>query len=139
MFRNILIAVDADRRADALRLLALAAELRCCFGASLTVATVLTDWSMVARAGRSPDAADRLFEVARARLAALAHKIPDMDDAEHRVETGPVHRGILRAAAHADADLILLASSASGWRAMLFGTAARVARRAACSVFILRG
>lgn len=139
MFRNILIAVDPDRRTDALRLLALAAELRRCFGASLTVATVLSDWSMVARAGRSPGAADRLFEVARARLAALAYGVPGMNDAEHHVETGPVHRGILKAATRADADLILLASSASGWGAMLFGTAARVARRAACSVFILRG
>ena len=65
MFRNILIAVDADRRADALKLLALAAELRRCFGASLTIATVLTDWSMVVRAERSRGAADRLGEVAR--------------------------------------------------------------------------
>ena len=51
MVRNILIAVDPDRRAGALRLLALAGELRRCLGASLTVATVLTDWSLVARAG----------------------------------------------------------------------------------------
>lgn len=138
MFRNILIAVDADRRADALKLLALAAELRRCFGASLTIATVLTDWSMVVRAERSLGAAGRLGEVARARLAALAHKVPGIEGAEHRVETGPVHRGILKAAAHVGADLILLSSPASGWRGMLFGTAARVARRAGCSVFILR-
>lgn len=138
MFRNILIAVDPDRRADAVRLLALAAELRRCFGASLTIATVLTDWSMVARAERSPGAADRLVEVARARLAALVHKVSGIAGAEHRVETGSVHRGILNAAAHVGADLILLSAPASGWRGSLFGTAARVARGAGCSVLIIR-
>lgn len=139
MVRNILIAVDPDRRAGALRLLALAGELRRCLGASLTVATVLTDWSLVARAGRSRGASDRLIEVAGARLTALAHGIPGMEDSAHRVETGAVHRGILSAAAHVDADLILLSSSASGWQKRWFGTAARVARRARCSIFIARG
>ena len=139
MFRSILVAVDPDRRAEATKLLAVAAELRHSFGAALTLATVMPDWSMMLRAQRSPVAARQLFETAEARLAVLAQSVAGVGEAQHRVESGLVYRGILNAAARIGADLILLSSPAPRWQDRLFGTtASRVARHASCSVFVIR-
>lgn len=139
MFRSILVAVDPDRRAEAMKLLAVATELRRSFDAALTLATVMPDWSMMLRAQRSPDAVQQHFKVAEARLAALAHSIAEVGEVGHRVESGLLYRGILNAAASVGADLILLSSPASGWLDAMFGTtASRVARHARCSVFIVR-
>lgn len=139
MFRSILLAVDPDRREEATKLLAFAAELRSNFGAALTLATVMPDWSMMLRAQRSPVAVRQLFGVAEARLAALAHSVAGVGEAYYRVESGLVYRGILNAAASVNADLILLSSPAPRWQDGLFGTtAARVARHAPCSVFVVR-
>ena len=139
MFRSILLAVDPDRREEAMKLLAVAAELRCTFGAALTLATVMPDWSMMLRAQRSPVAVRQLFEVAEARLAALAHSVAGVGEVHCRVESGLIYRGILNAAASVNADLILLSSPVPRWQDGLFGTTAtRVARRAPCSVFVVR-
>lgn len=139
MFRSILVAVDPDRRAEATKLLAVAAEIRRTFGAALTLATVMSDWGVMLRAQRSPVAARQLFEVAEARLAALAHSVAGVGEAHYRVESGLVYRGILNAAASVNADLILLSSPALRWQGGLFGTTAtRVARHAPCSVFVVR-
>lgn len=139
MFRSILVAVDLDRRTEATRLLTVAAGLRRSFGAAPTLATVMSDWNMMLRVQRSPFAARQLFEAAEARLAALAHSVAGVGEAQYRVESGLVYRGILNAAASVGADLILLSSPASGWRDAVFGTtASRVARHAPCSVFVVR-
>jgi len=139
LFRSILVAVDPDRRAEATKLLAVAAELRRSFGATLTLATVLPDWSMMLRAQRSPVTARQLFEAAHARLAALAHSVAGVGEARYRVESGLVYRGILNAAASVDADLILLSSPVPRWQDGLLGTtASRVARHASRSVFVIR-
>ena len=74
MFRSILVAVDPDRRAEATRLLEVAAELRRSFDATLTLATVMSEWAVMLRAQRSVGASG-LFEAAEARLAALAHSV----------------------------------------------------------------
>ena len=139
MFRNILIVVDPDQHGEATKLLAVAAELRGSFGSALTRATVLSDWSVMLRAERSPVAARQLFEAAEARLAALAHSVAGVGEARHRVESGFTYRGILDAAANMSADLILLSCAGPRWRDELFGTtASRVARHASCSVFVVR-
>lgn len=138
MFRSILVIVDPDRRAEATRLLEVAAELRRSFDATLTLATVMSEWSVMLRAERSVGASG-LFEAAEARLAALAHSVAAVEEARYRVETGRSHRGILNAAASVSADVILLSSPAPKWQDRLFGTTAmRVARNSSCSVFIIR-
>lgn len=139
MFRSILVAVDPEQRAEATKLLAIAAVLRSSFGAALTLATVISYSSILRRAQRSPGAAHQLFEVAEARLAALTHSVAGMGEVAYRVESGLVYRGILNAAASVGADLILLSSPVPGWQSALLGTtASRVARQAPCSVFIVR-
>lgn len=139
MFRSILVAIDPDVRAEATKLLAVAAELRRSFGSALTLATVMPDWSVMLRAQRSPVAARQLFEVAEARLAALAHSVAGVDEVQRRVESGLVYRGILNAADCVSADLILLSTPAHRWQDRLFGTtASRVARHASCSVLVIR-
>jgi nucleotide-binding universal stress UspA family protein len=138
LFRSILVAVDPDRRAEATRLLEVAAELRRSFDATLTLATVMSEWSVMLRAERSVGASG-LLGAAEARLAALAHSVAAVGDARFRVETGRAHRGILNAAAGVNADLILLPSRAPKWQDRLFGTTAlRVARNSSSSVFIIR-
>lgn len=139
MFHSILVAVDPDRRAEATKLLAVAAELRRSFGATLTLATVMPDWKTMFRAQRSQVAARQLFEVADARLAALAHSVAGAGETHCRVESGLVYRGILNAAESVNADLILLSTPAPRWQDRLVGTTAgRVARHALCSVFVVR-
>jgi nucleotide-binding universal stress UspA family protein len=134
-----LVAIDPDAGAEATKLLAVAAELRRTFGSALTLATVMPDWSVILRAQRSPVAARQLFEIAEARLAALAHSVAGVHEAQCRVESGFVYRGILNAAASVSADLILLSSPAPRWQNRLFGTtASRVARQSTCSVFVIR-
>ncbi|MBW8297813.1 universal stress protein [Sphingopyxis sp.] len=139
MFSSILVAIDPDAGAEATKLLAVAAELRRTFGSALTLATVMPDWSVMLRAQRSPVAVRQFFEIAEARLAALAHSVAGVDEAQCRVESGFVYRGILNAAASVSADLILLSSPAPRWQNGLFGTtASRVARQSSCSVFVIR-
>lgn len=139
MFRNILIVVDPDRHGEATKLLTVAAEFRRSFSSALTLATMLSDWSVMLRAERSPVAARQLFEAAEARLASLAHSVAGVSEARNRVESGCTYRGILNAAANVNADLILLSCAAPRWRDGLFGTtASRVTRHASCSVLLVR-
>jgi len=135
LFRSILVAVDPDRSAEAMNLLALAVELRRDPGVALTLVNVFPNLMTTLPAQRSPV----ILEGAEARLAALAHSVAGADQAQLGVKSGFACRGLLDAAARIGADVILLPAPAQRWQDRLLGTtASRVAPRAQCSVFVVR-
>jgi len=139
LYRSILVPIDLDERDRSASSLATAATLARAFDASLTLMTVLPDWSILLRAERSPVAVRQLFDSTEARLAALGHKIENAGGLIIRVESGIVYRGILAAAREISADLIVMAPDRSKWTDAILGTTAmRVSRRAHCSVFLVR-
>jgi universal stress protein F len=139
MYRTILLPVDLDHTSSWEKALPTATDLCRCFDASLTLVTVVPDWSLILEVQRSPIAYREYLEVARARLATLANSIAEPQAVEHHVETGSIHGGILAVADRIAADLIVLSSHRPEMKDYLLGAnAARVVRHARCSVFVVR-
>lgn len=138
MYSRILVAVDLDRSWSWAGALPVAVALARCFSARLTLCSVVRDAEAALEAEWSPIGYREMLDIAKARLAELASGAGMPIDVE--VGTGTVCSGILSVAERIDADLILLASHVPGLRDHLWSAqAARVARRAACSVLIVRG
>jgi nucleotide-binding universal stress UspA family protein len=138
MYSNILIAVDMDQPAPSLeRTLADASALARCFSARATLCTVVRDAEAEIQAEWSAIGYREMLELARVRLREIASGLDLPVGVE--VGTGTVCGGILEVAERIGADLIVLASHRPGMKDHLIAAnAARVARRAACSVLIVR-
>ena len=138
MYKNILIAVDAGEPASWADALPVAAELARCFSARLTLCSVVRDVEAELEAEWSPIGYREMLELARVRLIELAATLPDLN-ADVEVGTGTICRGVLEVAERVQADLIVLASHVPELKDyLLSANAAQVARRAACSVLVVR-
>lgn len=139
MYSNILIAVDLDQPAASLEgTLAVASALARCFSACATLCTVVRNVEAGIQAEWSAIGYREMLELAQVRL----HEIASGIDLPLGIEvgTGTICGGILEAAERVGADLIVLASHEPGMKDYLIAAnAARVARRSACSVLIVRG
>jgi universal stress protein F len=138
MYRNILVAVDADEPASWADALPAAAGLARCFSARLTLCSVVRDMEAELEAEWSPIGYREMLDLTRVRLAELASGI-DGVAVDVEVGMGTICGGILEVARRVGADLVLLASHVPGMKDLVWaGNAARVARRADCSVLIVR-
>ena len=138
MYKNILIAVDADEPASWADALPVAAGLARCFSARLTLGSVVRDVEAEMEAEWSPIGYREMLELARVRLLELAATLPDLA-VDVEVGTGTICRGVVEVAERVQADLIGLASHVPELKDyLLSANAARVARRAACSVLVVR-
>lgn len=138
MYKHILIAVDADEPSSWADALPVAAELARCFSARLTLCSVVRDVEAEVEAEWSPIGYREMLELARVRLLELAGTLPDLA-VDVEVGAGTICRGVLEVAERVQADLIVLASHVPELKDyLLSANAARVARRAACSVLVVR-
>lgn len=138
MYKNILVAVDTDEPASWADALPVAARLARCFSARLTLCSVVRDVEAELKAEWSPIGYREMLELARVRLLELASTLPGLA-ANVEVGTGTVCRGVLAVAERVQADLIVLASHVPELKDyLLSANAARVARRAPCSVLVVR-
>lgn len=138
MYKSILIAVDADEPALWTDALPVAAEIARRFSARLTLCSVVRDLEAELEAEWSPIGYREMLELARVELLELAATLPDLA-VDVEVGIGSICRGVLEVAGRVQADLIVLASHVPELKDyLLSANAARVARRAACSVLVVR-
>ena len=138
MYSNILIALDPDQPHSWADALPVAVKLAHCFSARLTLCTVVRDVEAELEAEWSPIGYREMLELARVRLLELASTLPGLT-VNVEVGTGTVCRGVLAVAERVQADLIVLASHVPELKDyLLSANAARVARRAPCSVLVVR-
>lgn len=138
MYRNILVAVDTDEPDSWAEVLSVAAKLAHCFPARLTLCSVVRDVKAELQAEWSPIGYREMLELARIRLLELAATLPGLN-VDVEVGTGTVCGAVLQLAERVQADLIVLASHVPELKDyLLSANAARVARRAACSVLVVR-
>lgn len=138
MYRNILLAIDVDEPGAWHQALSVAVSLTKCFSGHLTLCSVLRDLESL-DVQRSPIGYREKLEVIRARLGNLASTIDDLS-VDVEVGTGTICGGILEVADRVSADLIVIASHQPGPSDyVVSANAARVARRAPCSVLVVRG
>lgn len=110
-----------------------------CFGAKVTLTTVLEDTIPVLNAQWSTFADRNALSRAETRLSSLADKFKCGEVMETLVRTGGVRSGILEAADAVEADLIVLASSRPEmWDRVIGPAALHVVRQARCSVMVVR-
>lgn len=139
MYRSILVPVDLDQPSSWEKALPTAVALCQCFGASLTLATVVPERAVMLEAQWSPIAYREMLEVARARLGSLASSVEGAGEVAHQVESGGIYATILAIGERIGADLIILSSHRPAMRDYLLGAnASRVVRHARCSVFVVR-
>lgn len=139
MYRQILVAIDVDDPVSWERSLPVAVALARCFSAKLTLCSVLRDTEVALEAQWSPIAFRDLIETKRAKLDLIARDA-SCTAIDVEVEVGSVIGGILHMAeASCATDLIVIHSHHPAFRDyFLPGNAVRIARRAPCSVFIVR-
>ncbi|HET9399262.1 MAG TPA: universal stress protein [Sphingomicrobium sp.] len=139
MYRNILVPVDLDQPATVSKAIAEASSLARCFGAKLTVCSVVVASEALIRGDWLPISVQQLLLDARSRLASLAAETDHGRACDVEVAEGSVAGGVLDIAARIGADLIVLVSHRPAVRDyLLAANAIRVARRARCSVLIAR-
>ena len=139
MFSSLLVPIDLDEPSSWEKAVPVAVALARCFGARLTLATVVEDRSAALEAQWSGIAYRELLKRAEARLASLADEYCGDFATETRVGTGTVAGGILDLEAATAADLIVLAAHRPAMRDWLIGAnASRVVRHAGCSVLVVR-
>lgn len=135
MHTHILIPVALDHEGLAPRKIEVARKLLA-DGGRITLLTVLEDVPGFVAEFVTVKSANHLSDKVRSRLDAIADGADDVDTA---VVTGKPGVRIAEFAKAKDVDLIVVAShSPSAQDYFLGSTAARVARRAPCSVYILR-
>ena len=139
MYRKILVPVDLEHPSGASEALATAESLANCFSSWITICTVVRDARVLQSGDWLPLSYEqRLFE-ARSKLDAFAADVADDLELDLEVGTGTICGGILEVAQRVSADLIVLSSHPSGLGDYVhWANAARVARRADCSVLIVR-
>lgn len=132
---RILIPVALDHEGAAARKLAFARRLLAP-GGRITLLTVLEHIPAFAAEFVTVKAENHLSQKVLSRLRDVAQ---GADDVDCRIATGKPGVQIVQVAQEIGADLILVAAHAPGAADYFLGsTAARVARRATCSVHILR-
>lgn len=139
MYRNILVPVDLDDPSASAGALASAAALAKCFSSRVTICAVVRDADALARGEWLPISYQQLLVEAHSKVDAIAHRMGEAIVPNVEIGTGTICGGILDVAGRTSADLIILASHRPGAGDYVrLANAARVARRAPCSVLIVR-
>lgn len=135
MYSHILIPVALDHEALLPAKIATARKLLS-DGGKITLLTVLEDIPGFVAEFVSKDSENHLSQKVRSRLEEIAPDDPAIDCA---VVMGKPGMTIVRFAAQKNADLIIVGSHKPGVQDYFLGsTAARVTRRAGCSVLVVR-
>ena len=138
MYRRILVPVDLDDQCSWSKAVPTAIVLADCFGARLTLATVVEE-KVVSAPRWTTIACRQAVSTIAARLGSLAESLAGNAHIETRVCTGSICAGILEAAEEVDADLIILASHRPAMTDRILGAnALGIVRRATCSVMVVR-
>ena len=137
MYSSIVLAVDLEQPASWSQAMPVCQSLARCFGARLTLCSVVPDTSAIVTAEWSAIGYREMLEVTEARLKTLAATVDAEIGAE--IGTGSVWQGVLDVAGRIGADLIVLASHKPVMKDYLLGAnASRVVRHARCSVLVVR-
>lgn len=137
MFEKILVAVDLDEPQSWGDSVPVAASIAKCFSGAITICFVVRDAEVIRQGNSWPSSyREKLFE-AQARLEGLAARLNVPVKTE--IGSGSVAGGVMDVAERIGADLIILSSHQPQATDRLFAAnAARVARRAHCSVLVVR-
>ena len=139
MYRNILVPVDLDQPASWSEAISTASSLAKCFSAKITICAVVSDFEAIKHGEWLPISVEQLMFDARARLEGLVAAASHDQSYDVEVAAGTIAGGILEIAERISADLIVLVSHEPAARDyLLAANAVRVARRAPCSVLIVR-
>lgn len=139
MFKNILVPIDLERPDEWAHGIALAAELAGAASAKLTICSIVRDSSVLAQGDWLPISYEQLLVEARWKLESISSQFDDKMPVAVEVGTGTICGGILDVAKRISADLIVVASHRPGASDYVHAAnAARIARRAPCSVLIAR-
>lgn len=141
MYRHILLAVDLAEPKNQRKAIEAAVKLAQTFGSRLHVITVVPDFGMSFVADFFPKEQEKqALEHARQALRRFTREqVPEGVSVQHIVGHGTAYEEILRYAATAACDLIVLASHRPELKDYLLGpNAARVVRHANCSVLVVR-
>ncbi|HBR98627.1 MAG TPA: universal stress protein UspA [Gammaproteobacteria bacterium] len=141
MFTNILVCVDLDHADQTDALLQIAEESAQLHEATLQVLTVIPTYTMSIVGSFFPkDHETQVLESARQKLKEiLDQRTPPPKGLKGHVAHGAIYEEIIQSADKLNCDLIILAAHKPGLRDYLLGpNAARVARHASQSVFIVR-
>lgn len=137
MFKRILVAVDLEHPETWLQVAPAVASLADCFSAEVTLCTIVQDKDAVTIQWFAICYEELIFKVQLGLQQLASHAGHDKVRVE--VGMGSVCSGILDVARQTSAELIVLASHRPEFGDyLLAGNAARVARRASCSVLIVR-
>ncbi|MDD9876872.1 MAG: universal stress protein [Magnetovibrio sp.] len=141
MYKDILLAVDLNDENSWNKALPVALELCQNGGANLHMLTVIPDFGMSIVSQYFPENfEEEVTGKAMTDLKAfVADKVPDGVNVRHLVGQGSVYEVILKMAAEAGADLIVVAAHRPELQDYLLGpNASRVVRHADISVLVVR-
>jgi nucleotide-binding universal stress UspA family protein len=139
MYQNILVPVDLDQPACWSGAITTASSLAKCFGAKVTICSVVSSSEAILEGDWLPIGVEQLLFDARARLEGLVANADHDLTCGVEIALGTISGGILEIAERIAADLIVLVSHQPAARDyLLAANAIRVARRAPCSVLIAR-
>ena len=139
MYRNILVPIDVAHESSWRRAIPTAIELAKCFGATLTITTVVRDIEAIFT-GYFPPGYAWMIERAQNELQRIVNSaVPAELKPTVIAGHGSIAREIIRIAQETGADLIVMASHRPELKDYLIGpNAAAVVRHAPCSVFVVR-
>lgn len=143
MIRSILCALDTSQDHPDDRPLRVAADLARHHAARLDVMTVVPSYGVGEVSSFFPEGfQDKAREDARLRLSEHVERTLGEGHTagiRHEVAVGKVYREVLRVAEEAGSDLIVVGAHNPELRDYLLGSnAARIARHATCSVYVVR-
>ncbi len=141
MYKSILLPVDLNEKSSWKKTLPVAAKMAQEDGAKLHILTVIPDYgtSMVASFFPADYVKNAMAETEKALSTFVEANVPPKLSAEGHVRHGTIYKEIIQAADGLGCDLIILASHRPEGKDYLLGpNAARVARHAEQSVFVVR-
>ncbi|MCH2076429.1 MAG: universal stress protein [Rhodobacteraceae bacterium] len=141
MFKNTLLAVDINDPEGAVRSTEAAVSMAQHEGATLHILNVVPDQGMaIVSASMAPDHSAAIQQAAREALATwAAANVPGDVATELHVVQGTVYDQIIKTADSLAAECIIVGAHSPSLKDYLIGpNAARVARHASQSVFVLR-
>lgn len=141
MFKTLLLSVDVNDADAASRVAQAAVAMAQSEAAKLHILNVVPDGGMsIVSASLGPDHMQEMLAQATAELQSwVAQSVPDTIDHELHVTQGTVYDQIIKVAKKLDVDAIYVGAHRPELRDYLIGpNAARVARHATQSVFVIR-
>lgn len=141
MFKNLLLAVDINAPEGASKTARVATSMARTDGATLHLLNVVPDSGMaIVSASLGPEHISEVVAKAHSELEAWAsEKLPDDIPVKIHITEGTVYDQIIKSAEKLDIDAIIVGSHRPELKDYLIGpNAARVARHATQSVFVIR-